>query len=94
MQHLHLTLSGWEAANLRRMCDEVLLAFPNPDPDPNPNPNPTPTPHPHPNPNQVRRLRLWTAATSLGGVESLVEHRYSNPEHNPNTLTPYAEPYL
>ena len=25
----------------------------------------------------VRRLRLWMAATSLGGVESLVEHRYS-----------------
>ena len=25
----------------------------------------------------VRRLRLWMAATSLGGVESLIEHRYS-----------------
>ena len=40
-------------------------------------PNPSPNPNPHPNPNQVRRLRLWMAATSLGGVESLVEHRYS-----------------
>ena len=42
-----------------------------------PNPSPNPKPNPHPNPNQVRRLRLWMAATSLGGVESLVEHRYS-----------------
>jgi len=25
----------------------------------------------------VRQLKLWMAATSLGGVESLVEHRYS-----------------
>src|SRR5258705_13270168 len=24
----------------------------------------------------IRRLRVWVPATSLGGVESLVEHRY------------------
>jgi cystathionine gamma-synthase len=34
----------------------------------------------------VRRLRLWVPATSLGGVESLVEHRGS--VEGPDTPTP------
>ena len=34
----------------------------------------------------VRALRLWVPATSLGGVDSLVEHRYS--VEDPNTPTP------
>jgi cystathionine gamma-synthase len=34
----------------------------------------------------VRRLRLWVPATSLGGVESLVEHRYT--VEGPDTPTP------
>lgn len=34
----------------------------------------------------VGRLQLWTRATSLGGVESLVEHRA--PVEGPNTATP------
>jgi cystathionine gamma-synthase len=34
----------------------------------------------------VKRLRVWVPATSLGGVESLVEHRYS--VEGPDTPTP------
>jgi cystathionine gamma-synthase len=36
----------------------------------------------------VGRLRLWHRATSLGGVESLVEHRHSIEPHTgiPETL--------
>ncbi|HEU0029341.1 MAG TPA: PLP-dependent aspartate aminotransferase family protein [Kofleriaceae bacterium] len=34
----------------------------------------------------VRRLRVWLPATSLGGVESLVEHRYT--VEGPNTPAP------
>jgi cystathionine gamma-synthase len=34
----------------------------------------------------IRRLRLWVPATSLGGVESLVEHRYT--VEGPNTPAP------
>jgi len=34
----------------------------------------------------IRRLRLWVPATSLGGVESLVEHRHS--VEGPDTPTP------
>lgn len=34
----------------------------------------------------VKRLRLWVPATSLGGVESLVEHRFS--VEGPDTPTP------
>jgi cystathionine gamma-synthase len=34
----------------------------------------------------VKRLRVWLPATSLGGVESLVEHRYS--VEGPDTPTP------
>ncbi len=34
----------------------------------------------------VRRLRVWVPATSLGGVESLVEHRYT--VEGPTTPTP------
>ncbi len=34
----------------------------------------------------VRRLRLWVPATSLGGVESLIEHRYT--VEGPATPTP------
>jgi cystathionine gamma-synthase len=34
----------------------------------------------------IRKLRVWVPATSLGGVESLVEHRYS--VEGPTTPTP------
>jgi cystathionine gamma-synthase len=34
----------------------------------------------------VRRLRLWVPATSLGGVESLIEHRFT--VEGPTTPTP------
>jgi cystathionine gamma-synthase len=34
----------------------------------------------------VKRLRIWVPATSLGGVESLVEHRYT--VEGPDTPTP------
>ena len=34
----------------------------------------------------VQRLKLWIPATSLGGVESLVEHRYT--VEGPTTPTP------
>lgn len=34
----------------------------------------------------IKRLRVWVPATSLGGVESLVEHRYS--VEGPTTPTP------
>jgi len=34
----------------------------------------------------IRKLRVWVAATSLGGVESLIEHRYS--VEGANTPTP------
>jgi cystathionine gamma-synthase len=34
----------------------------------------------------IRRLRVWIPATSLGGVESLVEHRYT--VEGPTTPTP------
>jgi cystathionine gamma-synthase len=34
----------------------------------------------------IRRLSVWIPATSLGGVESLVEHRYT--VEGPDTLTP------
>jgi len=34
----------------------------------------------------VKRLRIWLAATSLGGVESLIEHRHS--VEGPGTPTP------
>lgn len=34
----------------------------------------------------IRRLQLWVAATSLGGVESLVEHRFT--VEGPTTPTP------
>ena len=34
----------------------------------------------------IRRLELFTAATSLGGVESLIEHRAST--EGEGTLTP------
>jgi len=34
----------------------------------------------------VARLRVWVPATSLGGVESLVEHRYT--VEGPDTPTP------
>ena len=35
----------------------------------------------------AKRLRVWVPATSLGGVESLVEHRFST--EGPSTPTPY-----
>lgn len=35
----------------------------------------------------AKRLRVWVPATSLGGVESLVEHRFST--EGPNTPTPF-----
>jgi cystathionine gamma-synthase len=34
----------------------------------------------------IRKLRVWVPATSLGGVESLIEHRYS--VEGPTTPTP------
>ena len=34
----------------------------------------------------VKRLQVWIPATSLGGVESLVEHRYT--VEGPTTPTP------
>jgi cystathionine gamma-synthase len=34
----------------------------------------------------VKRLRVWVPATSLGGVESLIEHRAS--VEGPNSPTP------
>jgi cystathionine gamma-synthase len=34
----------------------------------------------------IQRLEVWIPATSLGGVESLVEHRYI--VEGPNTPTP------
>ena len=34
----------------------------------------------------IERLRVWVPATSLGGVESLVEHRYT--VEGPDTPTP------
>jgi cystathionine gamma-synthase len=34
----------------------------------------------------IRRLKLWVPATSLGGVESLIEHRYT--VEGPTTPTP------
>ena len=34
----------------------------------------------------IKRLRVWVPATSLGGVESLIEHRYS--VEGPTTPTP------
>ena len=35
----------------------------------------------------AKRCRVWVPATSLGGVESLVEHRFST--EGPNTPTPF-----
>jgi cystathionine gamma-synthase len=36
--------------------------------------------------NMIQRLQVWVPATSLGGVESLVEHRYT--VEGPGTPTP------